>query len=335
MHEARFWEPRENQRVHCYLCPRYCNIGDGQTGFCYIRLNQGGKLYSLAYGQPYAIHVDPIEKKPLFHYLPGTSIFSIGTAGCNMGCKFCQNWNMSKAKHDHRRTFDLTPQQAVQAAREQGCSSLAYTYNEPTIWAEYAMDLAQEGHRHGLKNVMVTNGYITPEVLPEVYAHIDAANVDLKAFTEEFYRKLTLTHLQPILDTLVQLQQRGVWLELTNLMIPTWNDSTEETKQLVGWILECLGDRVPLHFTAFHPDFKLNDVPPTPHETLRQARETALALGLKYVYLGNVMDEAGSSTYCPECGATLIRRQGRRMSQDQIREGRCARCGARTDIYWG
>lgn len=335
MHEARFWEPQEHNRVRCYLCPRYCRIGDGQTGFCYIRYNQGGKLYSLAYGQPYAVHIDPIEKKPLFHYLPGTTSLSLGTAGCNMGCMFCQNWSLSKSKHNQRQAFDLSPQKAVQTALEQGCASLSYTYNEPTIWAEYAMDIAQEGHRHGLKSVMVTNGYIAPEALREVYQHIDAANVDLKGFTEEFYRKLALAHLQPVLDTLVELRKMGVWIELTNLIIPTWNDSPEETKRLAEWVLEHLGDRVPLHFTAFHPDFKLTDLPSTPYETLVQARQIALDLGLKYVYLGNVMDEAGSSTYCPECGAVLIRRRWHQVALGHVRDGQCGQCGAKTDIYWG
>lgn len=335
MKEARYWEPQENQKVRCLLCPRYCLIGEGQTGFCFVRQNVGGKLVSLAYGQPIAVHVDPIEKKPLFHYLPGTTILSLGTAGCNLGCKFCQNWDLSKSRHDQRRAVHLPPQAAVQAAVRQGCSSLAYTYNEPTIWAEYAVDIAQEGHRHGLKSVMVTNGYISPEAIRDVYQHIDAANVDLKSFREAFYRQLTLSHLEPVLETLKTLREMGVWIEITNLIIPTWNDAEEETRDLCGWILENLGDRVPLHFTAFHPDFKLTDLPRTPHHTLSRARQLALAMGLKYVYLGNVLDDEASSTFCPNCRALLIRRRWHDVLTTNVRDGKCARCGAATDIFWG
>lgn len=334
MHEARFWEPGEGNRVRCQLCPRYCHIEDGQTGFCGVRRSQGGKLYSLVYGQPCAVHIDPIEKKPLFHFLPGTTSFSIGTAGCNLNCQFCQNWSLSRSPHDPEQAVDLPPEKAVQIALERGCSSLSYTYNEPTIWAEYAMDMAREGRRRGLKSVMVTNGYISPEAIPQVYQYIDAANVDLKSFNDEFYRKLARAHLQPVLDTLIELRKMGVWIELTNLIIPTWNDSPEEIRQLAEWVLEHLGDRVPLHFTAFHPDFQLTDLPPTPYQTLLQARQIALDLRLKYVYLGNVMDESGSSTYCPECGAVLVRRLWHRVALGSVRDGRCGQCGAQTDIYW-
>ncbi|HIE53156.1 MAG TPA: AmmeMemoRadiSam system radical SAM enzyme [Armatimonadetes bacterium] len=325
----------EDGRIHCYLCPRHCHLREGQTGFCYVRRNEGGKLYALAYAQPYAVHVDPIEKKPLFHFLPGTTIFSLGTAGCNMGCKFCQNWDLSKAQYDQGRAFNLPPGQAVELAQQHGCASLAYTYNEPTVFAEYVMDLAREGRKRGLKSAMVTNGYITQEALPQVYENIDAANVDLKAFSEDFYRKLTLSHLKPVLETLKELQRRKVWLEITNLVIPTLNDDPAEIRQMCEWILENLGDRVPLHFTAFHPDFKLLDKPRTSPQTLRQARRTALEVGLKYVYLGNILDVESATTYCPECGAALIQRGWHDVLAVNVRDGKCTQCGADTDIIWG
>ncbi len=326
--EARFYEKLAAERVRCYLCPRYCEIGAGQTGFCFVRKNESGTLYSLAYANPYAVHVDPIEKKPLAHFLPGTQILSIGTAGCNLGCKFCQNWDISKAKYDHERAHGLSPEQAVQLAIAQGCPSIAFTYNDPTIWAEYAIDIAKLAHQHGLKTVMVTAGYITPEVVPEVYEHMDAANVDLKGFTEDFYRKTCLAHLQPVLETLKLLKQRGTtWLEITNLIIPTLNDALAEVREMCLWILEHLGPEVPLHFTAFHPDFKLMHVPHTPGHVLEEARLLALELGIHYVYVGNVHTAEGNNTYCPICRALLIRRTWHTVHEINLQEGHCPQCG--------
>ena len=256
-------------RLHCYLCPRHCHIGEGQSGFCFIRKNEGGHLVQLGYGRPAALAMDPVEKKPLNHFFPGTRILSMGTAGCNMGCFFCQNWDISKAKADQVNSVSLDPEAVVELALEHHAPHLAFTYNEPTIWGEYVIDIAREAHSAGLNNVMVSNGYITREAFFDVYRHIDAANIDLKAFTEKFYGKVTLTHLQPVLDTLKWLRhETGVWFEITNLIIPTLNDDASEFKQLCEWVLENLGDDVPLHFTAFHPDFKLRDKPATPPETL-------------------------------------------------------------------
>jgi pyruvate formate lyase activating enzyme len=328
LHEARWWEALPDGRLHCYLCPRHCHIGNGQAGFCFIRKNIEGKLYNLGYAQPAALQVDPIEKKPLNHFLPGTKVFSMGTAGCNMGCFFCQNWDISKSKSDQVNSYHLEPEAVVLAALEYHCPSLAFTYNEPTIWGEYVIDISKVAHAFGLKTVMVTNGYITREALRDVYQHIDAANVDLKAFTEKFYSKITLTHLEPVLQTLQILRhETEVWFEITNLMIPSLNDEKEEVKELCGWILKNLGDDVPLHFTAFHPDFKLRDKPRTPPETLHVARQTAMEMGLKYVYEGNIYSDGGN-TICPGCRRTILKRWWHQVSEVHISpEGMCTYCG--------
>ena len=330
LHEARWWEILPDGKVHCYLCPRHCHIGEGQSGFCFIRAPRGGKLYNLGYAHPAAIQVDPIEKKPLNHFLPGTTILSLGAAGCNMGCFFCQNWDISKSKADQVHSSYLEPETVVLAAIEHQCPSIAFTYNEPTIWGEYVIDTSRIAHAYGLKTVMVTNGYITREALFDVYEHVDAANVDLKAYTEDFYAKLTLSHLQPVLDTLKTLRhETNVWIEITNLIIPSLNDSQEETKELCGWMLENLGDDVPLHFTAFHPDFKLRNKPGTPPETLHRARQLARERGLKYVYEGNILS-GGADTMCPGCGRVLISRSWHRVSEVRVQpDGTCQHCGAR------
>ncbi len=336
LHEARWWEPEAGNKVHCYLCPRHCHIGEGQPGFCFIRVNQGGKLYSLGYASPAALQVDPIEKKPLNHFLPGTKVFSLGTAGCNMGCFFCQNWDISKSKHDQVNSTYLPPEDVVLLAIRYGCPSLAFTYNEPTIWGEYVIDICQVAREYGLNTVMVTNGYITYDAFHDIYDHVDAANVDLKAFTEKFYGRVTLTHLQPVLDALQWLKnETNVWFEITNLIIPTLNDDPRELRQLCEWILEHLGPDVPLHFTAFHPDFKLQDKPPTPPATLHLARKIAREAGLHYVYEGNIVTDAGGNTLCPGCGSVLVRRSWHRVlenlvaapSDGQPATGGCPQCG--------
>lgn len=334
LHEALWWEPEANGRVHCYLCPRHCHIGNGQSGFCFIRVNQNGKLFSLGYASPAALQVDPIEKKPLNHFLPGTRIFSIGTAGCNMGCFFCQNWDISKSHQDQVNAKHLPPEDVPLLARKYGCHSIAFTYNEPTIWGEYVIDICKAARLHGLKTVMVTNGYITREAFHDIYDHIDAANVDLKAFTENFYGKITLTHLQPVLDTLKWLKhETSVWFEITNLMIPTLNDDPAETRKLADWILANLGPDVPLHFTAFHPDFKLQDKPPTPPQTLHRARQIALDAGLHYVYEGNIFSNA-ANTCCPNCKELLIERSWHSVLENHLRAGHCPRCATPIPGHW-
>jgi len=325
-HEARWWRPDGEGRLLCYLCPRYCRIGEGQSGFCFIRKNVSGRLVSLAYAQPCALQVDPIEKKPLFHFLPGSRILSLGTAGCNMACKFCQNWEISKSRDDQVRSQHLRPAEAVALAERDRCPAIAFTYNEPTIWAEYAMDIAAEARRHGIATVMVTNGYVTREALPDVYRFIDAANVDLKAFTEDFYRKVTLSAMAPVLETLAELRSRGVWVEITTLLIPGLNDGDGEIRELASWILDNMGPDQPLHFTAFHPDFRLVDVPATSHETVHEARRIAMDTGLRYVYEGNVLCEEGGTTFCPGCGDAVITRSWHHVRSRRLVAGRC-RCG--------
>jgi pyruvate formate lyase activating enzyme len=334
LHEAQWWENDPDGRVHCYLCPRHCHIGHGQSGFCFIRVNQNGKLYSQGYASPAALQIDPIEKKPLNHFLPGTRIFSMGTAGCNMGCFFCQNWDISKSHHDQARSRHIPPEDVPELARQYGCDSIAFTYNEPTIWGEYIIDICKAAKPFGLRTVMVTNGYITYEAFHDIYDHIDGANVDLKAFAENFYGKITLTHLQPVLDTLLWLKKETpIWFEITNLMIPTLNDDPDETRKLADWILNHLGPDVPLHFTAFHPDFKLQDKPPTPPSTLHRARRIALDTGLHYVYEGNIFSEA-ANTNCPNCHELLIRRSWHEVLRNDLRAGNCPRCRTPIPGVW-
>jgi pyruvate formate lyase activating enzyme len=326
LHEARWWEPMSEGRVHCYLCPRHCHIGEGQSGFCFIRANEGGKLYSLGYASPAALQIDPIEKKPLNHFLPGTRVFSLGTAGCNMGCFFCQNWDISKSKSDQVRSTHVPPEDVVALAIRYGCPSIAFTYNEPTIWGEYVIDICHAAREAGIRTVMVTNGYVTREAFHDIYDQVDAANVDLKAFTEGFYGRITLTHLQPVLDVLTWLKREtNVWVEVTNLIIPALNDGPREIRRLSEWMLEYLGPDIPLHFTAFHPDFKLQDKPRTPPETLHAARRIALDAGLHYVYEGNIRSDA-AHTYCPGCGRIVVRRSWHDVLENTIRDGACPSC---------
>jgi len=326
--KARWWKPVENGRVLCTLCPRYCRIGEGQPGFCYIRQNHGGKLYTTGYGKPTGFAIDPVEKKPLNHFLPGTSILSFGTAGCNLGCKFCQNWSISKAKIDEINSLNASPRSVVDLAKKYGVPSIAFTYNDPTIFGEYVIDIAEIAREEGIKTVMVTAGYIDKEARTEIYKNIDAANVDLKGFTERFYHKLTFSHLDDVLDTLVWMKnETGVWFEITTLLIPGENDSSEEIKNECEWILKNLGDSVPLHFTAFHPDFRMTDKEPTPPETLITARRIALEIGIKYCYVGNIYNTEGQTTYCDKCKTPLIKRDWHSVVSDKVVDGKCFKCG--------
>lgn len=330
---AKWWKPLENHKVLCTLCPRFCKIGDGQTGFCFIRQNCGGKLYQLGYGTSTGFAIDAIEKKPLNHFLPGSSILSFGTVGCNLGCRYCQNWDMSKSKLDERRSLrDLTAQAVVKLAVDNKCPSIAYTYNDPTIWGEWVMDIAKLARESGIKNVMVTAGYITPEAREEIYPLIDAANIDLKAFTETFYHKLTFSHLEDVLDTINWVvNETDVWVELTTLLIPGHNDSSGEITQMVDWILDNIGDEVPLHFTAFHPDFKMRSTPSTSPGRLTEMRQMAMDRGVKYVYVGNVYDRDGQTTYCPSCQKPLIVRNWHSVVSMDLDENRCE-CGQEIPI---
>jgi pyruvate formate lyase activating enzyme len=329
--DTRYWHKVDAQRVQCDLCPRYCKLREGQRGLCFVRANLGGKVVLTTYGRSSGYCVDPIEKKPLNHFLPGTPVLSFGTAGCNLACKFCQNWDISKSREIDTLADAASPQTIARAAVELGCRSVAYTYNDPVIFHEYAIDVARACRERGIKSVAVTAGYVCEEPRREFYQWMDAANVDLKGFREEFYHQLTGGHLQPVLETLLYLKhETSVWVELTTLLIPGWNDGDEEIEAMTRWVVKELGPEVPMHFTAFHPDYKMLDVPPTPQATLTRAREIALRNGVRYAYTGNVHDKAGESTYCHGCGQRLIGRDWYLLSDWNLdAKGNCNRCGTR------
>jgi pyruvate formate lyase activating enzyme len=314
-------------RMECRLCPRFCKLQEGQRGFCFARQRTGGGMVLTTYGRSSGFCVDPIEKKPLNHFLPGTSVLSFGTAGCNLGCRFCQNWDISKARESDRLSDAASPDAIAATAKRLG--SVAFTYNDPVIFAEYVIEVAQACRAQGIRTVAVTAGYITDEARPEFYRAMDAANVDLKAFTEDFYHRLCYAQLQPVLDTLVYLRREtDVWFEVTTLLIPGENDSRGELDRASDWFAANLGPDVPWHFTAFHPDFKMLDKPRTPPATLALAREIARAKGLKHVYTGNVHDRAGGSTWCPACGALLIERDWYELGAYNLDGNRCRACGS-------
>ncbi len=327
--EALWWHTTERGKIMCTLCPRYCEIGEGQPGFCYIRQNIDGKLYTLGYGKPTGFGIDPIEKKPLNHFLPGSTILSFGTAGCNLGCKFCQNWSISKAKLDDINSLTASPEDVVRLAKKYSTPSIAFTYNDPTIFGEFVIDISKIAKEHNIKSVMVTAGYIDKQARKDVYKFIDAANVDLKGFTERFYYKNTFSHLIDVLDTLIWLKnETDIWIELTTLLIPGENDSGEEIKNECDWILSNLGENVPLHFTAFHPDFKMLNIPPTPHSTLLRAKNIAEKTGIKYCYVGNVNDTKNQSTYCANCGSLLIERNWHQTKIINLEKDMCKKCAS-------
>ncbi len=332
---ARWWETGQNEKIKCTLCPRYCQISPNQSGFCYIRKNIDGKLYNLGYGRPTGFAVDPIEKKPLSHFYPGSTILSFGTAGCNLGCKFCQNWHMSKAKTDDMRAHTARPEDVVNLAKQRHVPAIAFTYNDPVIFGEYVIDISRLAREQGIHSVMVTNGYIDKEARTEVYQYIDAANVDLKAFTDRFYHKLTYSHLEPVLDTLVWLhKETDVWIEITTLLIPGENDSEDELQAMCNWIIDNLGPDVPLHFTAFHPDFRLTDKPRTPASTLTRARNIAMQTGINYCYVGNIHDPKAQSTFCPGCKKELIGRDWHSVYIKEIIDGKCPQCNTTIAGCW-
>ena len=325
---ARWWSALPDGRLECVVCPRRCKLAAGQRGFCFVRQNLNGQMVLTTYGRSSGFCVDPIEKKPLNHFYPGTSVLSFGTAGCNLGCRFCQNWDISKSRQMDRLADQAAPETIAAAAQKLGCRSVAFTYNDPVIFAEYAMDVADACRAAGIATVAVTAGYMTEESRPEFYRHLDAANVDLKGFSEEFYRRQCHGELAPVLETLKYLRQAtSVWLEVTTLLIPGENDSERELSQAVDWFAANLGPDVPWHFTAFHPDYKLLDKPRTPLGTLAQARAIARARGLRYIYTGNVRDPDGTSTWCPDCGQRLVARDGYELRAWQLEANRCANCG--------
>jgi pyruvate formate lyase activating enzyme len=327
---GRYWHYADDGRMQCDLCPRDCKLHDGQRGACFVRQRRGDRMILTTYGRSSGFCIDPIEKKPLNQFYPGSPVLSFGTAGCNLACKFCQNWDISKSRDMDRLADAASPAMIAQAARESGSRSVAFTYNDPVIFAEYAMDVADACHEAGIATVAVTAGYIHDQARREFYAKMDAANVDLKAFTDDFYFRLCGARLAPVLETLVYLHhETSVWLEITTLLIPGKNDTDEELRAMCGWIRRELGPDVPLHFTAFHPDFKMTDLEPTPPATLARARRIGLDEGLNYVYTGNVHDKEGGTTFCPACRRAVIVRDWYRILQYAVTaEGRCNHCAA-------
>jgi pyruvate formate lyase activating enzyme len=328
-HPGRHWHQLEDGRIQCDVCPRLCKLHEGQRGLCFVRARQDDRIVLTTYGRSSGFCIDPIEKKPLAHFLPGSAVLSFGTAGCNLTCKFCQNWDISKARAFDRLQAEAGPEEIAEAAVRSRCPSVAYTYNDPVIFLEYAVDVAKACRARGIKNVAVSAGYICEEPRREFFAHMDAANIDLKAFTEGFYKRLCSAQLEPVLDTLIYIKhETNVWLEITTLLIPGENDGPAEVAALSDWMLEKLGPDVPLHFTAFHPDYRMLDRPRTPARTLLEARRIAMARGLRYVYTGNVHDEATQTTYCSGCGAVLIGRDWHQITAWGLTAGgRCGRCG--------
>ncbi len=327
---TKYWEKLPNGRVQCNVCPNLCRLSEGQRGACFVRMRQGDEVVLTTYGRSSGFCIDPIEKKPLNHYLPGTPILSFGTAGCNLTCRFCQNWDISKSQEIDTLADEATPETIARAAQRLGCSSVAFSYNDPVIFMEYAIDIAKACRERGVKTVAVTAGYINDEPRREFFRYMDAANIDLKAFTERFYEQVCGALLENVKETLVYLKREtDVWFELTTLLIPGENDSEEEVSALSKWVADVLGPDVPLHFTAFHPDYKMMDIPPTPPETLTRSRKIAMGNGLRYVYTGNVHDEQGGSTYCHQCGRKLIGRDWYVLSDWNLTDdGKCNGCGA-------
>jgi pyruvate formate lyase activating enzyme len=331
---TKYWRTLADGRVECTLCPRLCHLRDGQRGLCFVRACENGKVVLTSYGRSGGFCIDPIEKKPLNHFLPGTPVLSFGTAGCNLACKFCQNHDVSKSREMDSMLAEASPESIARTALRAGAKSVAYTYNDPVIFHEYAVDTAKACHHHGIKNVAVTAGYINPEPRLEFFRHMDAANVDLKAFSDDFYWKLTGSHLAPVLETLEYLVHKTtIWVEITTLLIPGQNDSEGEIQALAEWVGSRLTPHIPLHFTAFHPDYRMMDIPRTPAQTLLRARQIARQCGLKHVYVGNIHHQDAQSSYCAGCGALVIGRDWHQLSQWRLSsDGHCLNCG---DIFPG
>lgn len=330
-HTANYWHRLANGKIQCDICPRECSLKDGQRGLCFVRQRMGNEMELLTYGRSSGFCIDPVEKKPLNHFYPSTPVLSFGTAGCNLSCKFCQNWDISKSREFDRLTENASPESIAQAAVRENCKSVALTYNDPVIFLEYGKDVADACHKKGIQVIAVTNGYIHKQAREDFFSFVDAANVDLKAFSEKFYQSLTGGDLKTVLETLKYIKHKtGVWLEITTLLIPGENDSEIEIKELCHWILNELGPDVPIHFSAFHPDFKMVNIAATPLETLIKAREIALDMGLYYVYTGNVFYTPGDTTYCHNCGEVLIKREWYQLTGYHLSaEGYCQNCGSK------
>ncbi len=332
--EASYYETLSGGRVKCLNCPNTCVLEDGERGFCRAREVRGGKLYSLGWANPCAVHVDPIEKKPLFHFLPGTKAFSIATAGCNFRCKYCQNWQISQVPPEETYNVELHPEGVVDWARKEECRTIAYTYSEPTIFYEYMLETSKMAKAKGIRNIYHSNGYINPQPLRKLCQYLDGANVDLKGFTEGFYKSVSAGKLEPVLRTLRMLRSKGVHLEITNLVVPGLNDDTESIEKMCSWIRDELGEDVPLHFSRFYPMYRLKNLPATPVKTLETARERAMAIGLSYVYIGNVPGHEGENTYCPKCGKMVIGRMGYQITENNLADGKCRFCQTEIGGVW-
>ena len=331
---ARFWQELADNRVRCYLCPHDCIIPVGGRGLCRVRENREGVLYTLVYGKPVAIGIGPIEKAPFHHFHPGHRRRTIATVGCNLRCKHCQNWTISQRAVEEVRYRLLSPQEIIAGVKRAGLNSVSFTYTEPTVFFEYMYDIAKLAQAHGMKTTLVTNGFISPEPLRALLQHMDAVRVDLKAFTEEFYREISGASLAPVLATLKIIQEEGVWLEIINLIIPTLNDCPDEIRAMCEWILENLGPDVPIHFNRFFPAFRLTHLPFTPVETLEMAHRIAREVGINFVTIGNLPGHRYDSTFCPNCGERLIHRVGMSVLANYIEEGRCRFCGEKIPGVW-
>jgi len=331
---AKFWKSIGNNKVQCSLCHQSCSINNDQFGFCGVRKNEKGKLYTLIYGSCSSVAVDPIEKKPLYHFHPGSNAFSLGTVGCNFKCLHCQNASISRATPDFPYMQEIKPDEVIELAKKRGCEGIAWTYNEPTIWHEFSFDSSKLAKKAGLYTVYVSNGYIQEEPFREISPFLDAINVDIKAFTDDFYKKVCKAHLEPVLNTCILAKKLGVHLEVTYLVIPGYNDSVDEIKQFCSWVIERLGKDTPVHFSRFHPDHKMTDVPMTPMETMFKAYEIACDSGVLYTYLGNVPHGDYENTICPKCGNICIVRQGYSINLDGFKEGKCVKCGADIPIIF-
>jgi pyruvate formate lyase activating enzyme len=333
-HQALFWTKEGEKGVRCGLCPRGCFVPNGARGHCRVRENRGGVYYTLVYGNPAALNLDPIEKKPLFHFYPGTDAYSLATVGCNIECLFCQNWQLSQSKPDEVESRTMSPDDIIKAALKAGAKSIAFTYSEPTVFYEYMRDIAAAAKGTGLKTVLISNGYIQAKPQRELLRLLDGVKIDFKSFSESFYSDICSAHLKPVLDSLERIKGEGVWLEMVMLTVPTLNDKERELHAMTQWIRQKLGSDVPIHFTRFHPMYKLNNLPPTPVGTLEKARRIALEAGLHFPYAGNVPGHPGENTYCPSCKKVVIRRDGYRIAENRVTGGKCGHCGAPIAGVW-
>lgn len=333
-HPALHFEKKPGRKVKCVLCPRECVVDDHERGYCGVRENRGGEYYTLVWGSPCTLNIDPVEKKPLFHFLPGTQIFSLATVGCNVNCKFCQNWQISQIRPEQEKSYEASPEKIMELARRAQVPAIASTYSEPVIFYEYVKDIGQVALKQGLKNIIISNGYIQEKPIIELLPFLSAVKIDLKAYTERFYKEVVGGELKPVLETLQRLAKAGIWTEIVYLVIPTQNDDEGELRAMSRWVAANLGRDVPIHFTRFHPEYMMKTLPPTPMETLTNARDIALAEGLRYVYVGNVPGHPGEHTYCPSCKAVVIRRTGFHVELDGFDRGACRKCGQKIPGVW-